>query len=286
MLGKRKREPGIVVRKTASMQRDTPELTDNDDASNNVFRRHFEAMFAPLPASTVRGVDVDDGADKRDIHVSDDESEWSGLSEDEKQAIVVVEVADHSAQQEVEHEQVTRSTRRGFPGITGPQQRNADQATSTARKDGLDEDDQAERLNLKHDLDLQRLLKESNLLSAARASDSAGLVRQKSTDLRLQSLGARNSLYTQDKMPMSHRKGIAASKAQREDQRRREAKENGIILEKITNGPSGQRRPAARRDRGVDAPGIGKFSGGTLKLSRTDLAGLQGPAKRGGKRGR
>lgn len=242
-------------------------------------------MFAPLPALTAQTVNTDGRADESDSEVSDNESEWSGLSQDENHP-VVVEVADYSHHAEPEDEQATRSKRKDFLSSKAPRGREADRSTSTMRKDRPDEDDPTEKLNVKHDLDLQRLLKESNLLSSTRASDSAGILRQKSTDLRLQSLGARNSLYTQDKMPMLHRKGIAASKAQQEGKRRRDAKENGIILEKLVNGAGGRRPPAVRRDRGVDAPGIGRFSGGTLKLSRSDLAGMQGPARRGGKRGR
>lgn len=284
MLGKRKRESGVVVRKTISVKPPIPERS-KDDASSNVFRRHFEAMFAPLPVLTAQSVNTDDRADDSDSEISDNESEWSGLSQDENHP-VVVEVADYSHTSEPEDERVTRSNRKDFLSFKAPRGREAGQSTSKMRKDKPDEDDATEKLNVQHDLDLQRLLKESNLLSSTRASDSAGILRQKSTDLRLQSLGARSSLYTQDKMPMSHRKGIAASRAQREDKRRRDAKENGIILEKIVNGAGGRRRTAARRDRGVDAPGIGRFSGGTLKLSRSDLAGMQGPARRGGKRGR
>ena len=91
-------------------------------------------------------------------------------------------------------------------------------------------------------------------------------------------------------MPMSHRKGIIAKQTKREEKRRKEAKENGVILEKakiVKKGIDG------RRDRGVGAPGVGKFSGGTLKLSKKDIFDIEGPGRRqlgraghGGGRGR
>jgi hypothetical protein len=41
-----------------------------------------------------------------------------------------------------------------------------------------------------------------------------------------------------------------------------------------------------RRERGVGAPAAGKFSGGTLKLSKHDLASIQGPSRKGGRGGK
>ena len=88
---------------------------------------------------------------------------------------------------------------------------------------------------------------------------------------------------------MSHRKGIIAKKSEKEHTRRREARENGIILEKAKMKKSAD----GRRDRGVGAPGVGRFSGGTLSLSKRDISDIEGPRKtfagkggRGGGRGR
>lgn len=85
-------------------------------------------------------------------------------------------------------------------------------------------------------------------------------------------------------MPMSHRKGIIAKQIQREEARRKEAKENGIILEKANNGPNNG-SGTKKRDRGVGAPGVGTFSGGTLKLSKKDIFDIEGPRKSFGVRG-
>ena len=89
---------------------------------------------------------------------------------------------------------------------------------------------------------------------------------------------------------MAHRKGIIAKQTEKEGKRRREARENGIILEKVKMGTKGS---GGKRERGVGAPGVGKFSGGTLKLSKKDIFEIEGPKKsaasrggRGGGRGR
>ena len=148
-----------------------------------------------------------------------------------------------------------------------------------APKAEIASEDESETLNLKHDLDLQRLLKESHLFERGRSTAEttvAGPQRHRATDLRIQSLGAKGSLFDQDKMPMSHRKGIQGKKRMREGRRREEAKENDIVLEKKqrTAGFS-----SGKRERGVDAPGVGRFRGGTLKLSKSDIAGMQGPSR-------
>jgi hypothetical protein len=148
-----------------------------------------------------------------------------------------------------------------------------------APKAELSSEDESETLNLKHDLDLQRLLRESHLFergrSTADATMATGPQRHRATDLRIQSLGAKESLFDQAKMPMSHRKGIQGKKRAREGQRREEAKQNDIVLEKKqrTGVSSG------KRERAVDAPGMGRFRGGTLKLSKSDIAGMQGPSR-------
>lgn len=88
-------------------------------------------------------------------------------------------------------------------------------------------------------------------------------------------------------MPMSHRKGMIAKQTEREEKRRREARENGIILEKAK---STKKSSEGKRDRGVGAPAVGTFSGGTLKLSKKDIFDIEGPKRstfnRGGREGK
>ena len=97
-------------------------------------------------------------------------------------------------------------------------------------------------------------------------------------DLRLQAVGAKTSILKQEKMPMSHRKGIKAKQSKHEERRRKEARENGIILEKakISAKTSWQQK----RERGVGGPGVGKFTGGTLQLSKKDILDIEGPKRR------
>ena len=110
------------------------------------------------------------------------------------------------------------------------------------------------------------------------ASDLAptGKNRIKALDLRMQEIGAKSSLYKQS-MPSSHGRGIKAKADMKEDRRRREARENGIILEKPA--PKSNSNSSKRRERGVGGSSIGKFAGGSLNLSKRDVAAIQGPRR-------
>jgi hypothetical protein len=144
----------------------------------------------------------------------------------------------------------------------------------------VDDEDASESANLKKDLALQRLLAESHLLESASNPTTLGKNRHKATDLRLQALGSKASIFKQEKMPIAHRKGIISKQNEKESTRRREARENGIILEKAKM--KDKKRNEGTRDRGVGMPNVGKFSGGTLKLSKKDIHEIEGPQKSSG----
>jgi hypothetical protein len=99
----------------------------------------------------------------------------------------------------------------------------------------------------------------------------------------MQELGAKSSLYKQ-KMPDAHRRGINAKAASKDEKRRREAKENGIILERPSKVSKSNNN--GRRERGVGGASIGKFSGGTLNLSKQDLFSMKSKPSRSSRGGR
>ncbi len=100
----------------------------------------------------------------------------------------------------------------------------------------------------------------------------------KALDLRLKDLGAKQSISNQQSMPLSHRKGISARKADREVSRRKEAAENGVVLEKA-RFVAKNLKP---REKSIAGPKVGSFRSGTLKLTSKDLKSIQG-AKAGKK---
>jgi len=136
-------------------------------------------------------------------------------------------------------------------------------------------EDEEEAENLKNDIALKRLLAESHLLDpiaggGVRDLNPSGKNRHKALDLRIQALGSATSIYKQEKMPMNHRKGIVRKAQNREEKRRKEAKEAGIVLEKrkvVKTEPK-------RRERVVGGPAVGKFRGGMLTLSKKDVASI------------
>lgn len=83
---------------------------------------------------------------------------------------------------------------------------------------------------------------------------------------------------------MNMRKGIVAAAGARESKRRREAKENGVILERETGKKSKKRDRG--RDLGVDRPGVGRLRGAELRLSDRDVRGIEGVRDTFGRRGK
>jgi hypothetical protein len=257
------------------------------------FRKAFEAKFAPLDIEPVtKAQKMEEQAEELE-----EDSDWSGISsededeDEEDKASNGVQIFDYTAAQQP-RTKGSKSEYRAFMSAKPPTLA----ATTTAKPKSAPkppkEDASVEAAHMKNDLELQKLLRESTLLSsnAPTYSTRTGSTREtmdarhKLTDLHLQSLGAKKSIFTQKSMPMSHRKGISEKTKMRDDKRRSEAKENGITLEKEQK----ERKSVGKRDRGVGAPSVGKFKGGTLTLSKKDLRGLTSSAgdKLKGKKGK
>ncbi|EEP79482.1 conserved hypothetical protein [Uncinocarpus reesii 1704] len=284
MLGKRKRETAVVSRPTE--QEDPLVVPPN---SHDLLRRYFEARFEPLQdlekneesAADSSGVESEDGSAA---------SEWEGISDDDGDddddtgkvwsSNVVAEVVDHSGANNLDKHEDEKELRKHFMSTKPPSSSQMRKSTSKTKVPTSDDEEATDAINLKHDLALQRLLKESHLLESADDLNPTGKNRHRAIDIRMQGIGATDSLFTQKKMPMAHRKGIEAKGAKREDTRRREARENGIILEKPT---SKRKTSSQKRERGIGGPSVGRFAGGTLRLSKRDLIDIQGPRSRIGK---
>jgi len=250
------------------------------------FRRHFESEFEPLeqtrrPTGNTAAYLVEDAAS------SHDQSDWDELSSKEEEIVLVVEntgpqiyntfskaefrvfmVSEHSVQRylnqsDFEEQDSKPPSSKSKAAINKP-------PTKVQQEDGTSETE--EHVNLKNDLVLQRLISESRLVDNSK-NRTATRIRQKVTDLRLRSLGSKFSILEQGTMPMSHRKGIIGKADQRDDRRRREAKDNGVILETVT----WKKKRQGKRVRSVGGPAVGKFKGGTLKLSKKDVAEITGP---------
>ena len=282
-LGKRKRRDEIEDTCDSFIDSSAGETSADLQA---LFQQHFEATFKPLEGVPLppQDLQVPDSFDE------DTKSEWDGLSDNE--ASDGPQIIQYHACQRLDSE-VYMDELRAFMAwipclwrkrmLTQTYQSSklpSDRPTSTTRRkqnEPLDlEDIASDAANLKKDLALQRLLKESHLLEPQSALSVIGRNRHKAVDMRLQDLGAKTSVYRQQKMPMAHRKGIAAKSIEKEKVRRREAQETGTILERPLKVRTGCE---TRRQRSICAPAVGKFQRGMLRLSNKDVAQIQGPNK-------
>lgn len=204
---------------------------------------------------------------------------------------------------------MTKREMRAYLSSRPPDSASADRLAGSKAKPqaGGDDDPQNEdsKTLLANDLALQRLISESHILSASnpfnavgrggassaesdRAAFAEGRTRRLTTDLRLQRLGSKGSIFAQQKMPMGMRKGISAVREAKEERRRREARENGIVLEKAAAQGAGKK---GKRPKGVavDMPGMGRFKDGELRLSKSEVRAVEMEGMRmdnGGKRRR
>ncbi|KAH8653466.1 hypothetical protein BX600DRAFT_515738 [Xylariales sp. PMI_506] len=284
--------------------------------AQDIFRRHFEAQFNPLAGAAAQrpppdsDEDEDAEGDGGDDDEDDDADGWEGVSDSEDSA-PEIEVVEHNTAGPAPNPLAAALAKRQARAFlsskvpmsavspAGANNNNGNEKKQKQKQTPVDEDSAD---LVRNDLALQRLLSESHLLNRGPGSSldkvtattattiHAGRTRHLATDLRLAHLGAKASIYKQARMPMSHRKGIEAAREARETKRRREAKENGIILERPSAtaaaaasslssfGPKRRKREAA-----VDAPAVGKLHNGMLKLSKRDIADIEGS---GGGRGR
>ncbi|KAH8724696.1 hypothetical protein GQ44DRAFT_740057 [Phaeosphaeriaceae sp. PMI808] len=262
-LGKRKRISRQELEQAS--QSPSPASDSNDSDAEDlqaIFRRAFEAKFKPLAVEPKKQeIDVTEVAEEED---EDEDSAWSGIS-DAEDGVQIIDYTDWPT---------TISAPTKPPTVSKP----------------TGDTDLTEATNLKNDLALQKLLRESHLLSASASTSrtstptlsATGIARHKSTDLHLQSLGAKGSVFTQKKMPMAQRKHMTQKARLTEEKRRSEAKEAGIVLERPTLAKAATRRDDNRkREMAVGLPSVGKFRGGTLSLSKKDVRSITGPS--GGK---
>jgi hypothetical protein len=298
-LGKRKRQ---AAGKAGDDQQDDENTRLLEQEAQEILRRHFEAKFKPLPQVEKKAYAVDEEQPEK---TSEEDSEWGGISDEEQDAVQIVEHTDaqsrittmskdelksYMVRPSAPHSQFMLLDANWKQSFKPPKAAYKMPATSSKSGGGAEDDDTSEAANLKKDLALQRLLTESHLLESSTNPTLSGNNRHRATDLRIQALGAKTSILKQDKMPMTHRKGMITKQREKEEKRRREARENGIILEKAKVA---KKTSESKRDRGVGGPGVGKFSGGMLKLSKKDISEIEGPKRtafskggKGRKRGR
>ena len=236
-IGKRKRD--VVQQKPRKATQ--IEVSDNSDSDDNermkaIFQKHFEAQFKPLPEKKVKKAEVE-LEEEEDEGDDAEEDDWEGLSSGEEDAPVqVIEYSDARTDGDKNAASLSKRELKAFLSSKVPKASSVPAIViKKPDKPGDEEDDSTEKLNLKNDLALQRLLNESHLLDSSTPQSDlevSGKNRLRALDLRMQSLGVKTSTFDGGKMPMNMRKGVTVHRQGLENKRRRDARENGIILEK------------------------------------------------------
>jgi hypothetical protein len=92
MLGKRKREIVKVSKRQIETQRNQESAESDTDSidAQEIFRRHFEAQYAPLPEVPKKVKIVQPTTDDE----SEEETDWDGISDDENGGVQVIEHTD------------------------------------------------------------------------------------------------------------------------------------------------------------------------------------------------
>ncbi|KAK3996073.1 hypothetical protein QBC44DRAFT_6479 [Cladorrhinum sp. PSN332] len=258
----------------------------------------------------------EDDDDDGDYSGPDSDDVWGGVSgdgdedededeeDDDADTPPTVEIVDHSSSAP-KVATMSKKELKAYLSSRPPSHSTlaAQPSSSTKSKKASGDDDQPEdsAAFLANDLALQRLIAESHILSAAggnashwqssAAADSAantrafaaGRTAKRTTDLRFQALGAKDSILAQAKMPMSMRKGIVGTATAKDSKRRREAKENGIILEReVKKQPAKRKKQGGRGERPVDAPGVGRLRGAQLTISAREARAISSEGVRRG----
>ncbi|KAI4131808.1 MAG: hypothetical protein LQ341_006337 [Variospora aurantia] len=274
VLGKRKRRTQIEVSAEEPLK---SQYTDHDSHIQHLLRQHFETKFEPLDTSTTGS--PQESVDKDNPESDSYNTDWTGFSEEEEQADTILVDYQNLEKARVD---VPREELKLFMSARPPTQpiNNSSTIKHISSDSAGPEDGATDAANLKKDLALQRLLEESHLLDATSSLTPTGRNRHKALDIRQQALGSRSSIYSQKKMPLAQRRGIMAKIAEKDQNRRNEAKENGVILERVTKSKDRD----SKRQREIGAPTVGRFSGGMLTLSRKDVTNIVGRPKKSKRR--
>lgn len=112
MLGKRKRETQVIsrTRDEAESEASHKGATVN---TNDIFRKHFEATFAPLPEEDTCQSNDENEDELDDSGAESEVSVWSGLSETRDDPLVV-EVVDHALAKNGDGDEFHRARQKAF----------------------------------------------------------------------------------------------------------------------------------------------------------------------------
>lgn len=141
---------------------------------------------------------------------------------------------------------------------------------------------------LKHDAELQKLLRESSLLKST--DDIQSQNRQKSLQLHLETLGFNQVGDKPGNVPMAIQVGISRKRRQRQQKLIEEAKAANIVLPKSALDQNKKPKRKKWGESGLHELSVGKFQSGCLKISKSKIKAISSSStdsiKKKKKRGR
>ncbi|KAK9384721.1 hypothetical protein V1515DRAFT_646952 [Lipomyces mesembrius] len=286
---------------------------EDDDDDNEEAYGHDEEEYEDEDDWNVEGDQVGDEDQDQD---DDEEDEFIGFDDDftksrerknswDDDADGPIVIRFDGSKTERMIKAPTPRDRRNFMSQSAPKPESVlekQAAKNQSRQKSKVDDDEC--TNLKHDVELQRLITESHILSeAARKGgaillsdgsfDPIGKARTKTMEARIDSLAlqsggkvkaskkdyysinpqtlleSQKKKFNQEKMPMRMRRGMLQKRAEREEKYEKNAKEAGIVLPKSS---SRQKKSKDMRDRGLKIQSVGRFTPSGLKLSKSEIA--------------
>ncbi|KAK4069914.1 uncharacterized protein Triagg1_6709 [Trichoderma aggressivum f. europaeum] len=305
-------------------KRKAPEPTASTEDAQEIFRRHFEAQFLPLPEAKrkAKAVEEEDGSEDDGDASGSEGGEWDGLSsedddededgveddeddeedEDEDDA-PVIEVVDHSVSQAPTTSTMSKRELKAFmssrpPDQTSPPRPTAQPSSSSKPSAALPED--APSL-LAQDLELRRLIAESHLLqtnkplslAAALSTTSSPNAQPKafsSGRVRQKALDMRiQALGSKTSILKQEKMPMHMRKGINAAAVEREAKRRREAKETgvILERETGKKKRRERKSGGGGGfgPAVGRLKGAELRISERDVKKIEGTRDTFGRRG-
>jgi len=260
------------------------------------------------------GNDSDDG-DSEDY----EEEEFIGFDDKPKSTEpqpTVIKFKDTTRSYEPPNKEQRKLLKSGkAPSLLKEQQKREQQEQEQMGKPKTKEDSE----NLQNDLELQRFLEESHILSNFQSQHSGadltlqtidhenpiGNARKHTLKNRLKNLSSTNGVSKTklDKMPMSMRKGMIQNQLKKISKFEQDAKDGGIVLSKVKKGEfrniggsisindrigsSMKTKNSKHRQRGLKVHSVGKSTKNGLVISQATIDRINGTGAKGrGKKGR
>lgn len=275
-----------------------------------VQRRAFEAQFGSLESmgfedKTKRAGQSDETSDESSNDDGrEDSDEREDDSEDESQDDEEEEEDDEEVSEEESQPRVIKfqGPSDEYTPISKKEQRLLRSGKPLRQEKSSEpvEESSEDEENLKNDIELQRFLKESHLLSAlgngaTNVNDDSviGKARARTLEMRLRGLSETNGRSTTlEKMPVNVRKGMIKKHRKRIEKHETEAKEGGVVLHNVKKGQfrqidhthrndierrigssikKQQEQRTKRRQRGLRIQSVGRSTRNGLRISQRDI---------------